>query len=846
MVFSFECHNCSQPLEAELDLCGATFNCPSCGQVLVIPQIDSDPHLKNDQTTGEQKVTQSGISAVELESAKSEILALKAALGLAEERASALESDLRAQREAEGNRAKESETSAKKLRSELAALKLEFEKMAADKEALAKSASQELAQSKERLDELAKECEEAKARISQEGAKSKKPAAELAKLRVEIEALESAKADAQKMAAQELAKAEERAGQLERERDEAKARALKAEASAQDLPVEVQKLRGEIDTLKSANSVAQKIAAEELAKAKDRARELERERDEAKARTVQAEESVKEFPVEVEKLRGEILALKSTSIAVQKSAAEELAKAKESAGELERERDEAKARALEAEASTKRPSVELTKLQGDLKTLESAKTAAEAHAAEHVAQLNARIHQLERGFEDAKAQLVEVKAERGDALKRAEQSQAEAESHLKKLESLSAEWLVEERNFKEAQSQAEIRCLEFEKQRDAAVLKVELAEQQKARCMAGAGELLKKFVAARRGLKSETNPETEQVLNAMEQELKVFSTDLASSKSVSLPLGGVPSSNGDYWFASALQRREPILLVTLIVGLVLGVGVSRRVSPIQTIDPKTNFAEASATLRREDTVEKKSPEVIQDPSAAKISSEPMIPKAEATLTSSGSENQAAPGSAPVVPSPVTEPNPPPASTRRSLPDSFLGIKYGSFIRDLDNLEQWQETAGRWHRKAALLGAPVEVVLSPDEEGRVIMGSYVRIIGRQPEVVAQFLEWVVKCQDEVSALYGNPSAVHQVEGASEAAELVQKINTGEDYYEALWQRADEDTMINLSVRLFSERGIVFRLEYRSRQLAEAFAQRKEAGRETPPERTPEKTPEEAPK
>ncbi|NBR25277.1 MAG: hypothetical protein EBU08_16175 [Micrococcales bacterium] len=75
-------------------------------------------------------------------------------MGLAEERASALESDLRAQREAEGNRAKESETSAKKLRSELAALKLEFEKMAADKEALAKSASQELAQSKERLDEL--------------------------------------------------------------------------------------------------------------------------------------------------------------------------------------------------------------------------------------------------------------------------------------------------------------------------------------------------------------------------------------------------------------------------------------------------------------------------------------------------------------------------------------------------------------------------------------------------------------------------------------------------------------------------------------------------------------------
>ena len=144
-----------------------------------------------------------------------------------------------------------------------------------------------------------------------------------------------------------------------------------------------------------------------------------------------------------------------------------------------------------------------------------------------------------------------------------------------------------------------------------------------------------------------------------------------------------------------------------------------------------------------------------------------------------------------------------------------------------------------HRKAELLGAQVEAVLSPDDEGRLIMGSYVRLIGTDPAAVSPFLEWAVNAQDAVSELYGNPSAIHQVEGASAAADVVRKISAGEDYYEALWEREGEDTMLGLSIRLFNNRSVVFRLEYTSRNLAAAFARRKKANQEATPETQPEK-------
>jgi hypothetical protein len=136
---------------------------------------------------------------------------------------------------------------------------------------------------------------------------------------------------------------------------------------------------------------------------------------------------------------------------------------------------------------------------------------------------------------------------------------------------------------------------------------------------------------------------------------------------------------------------------------------------------------------------------------------------------------------------------------------------------------------------------VEAVLSSDEEGRLIMGSYVRVVPRQASAVAPFLEWAVNSQDAVSALYGEPSRMHQVEGATDATEVVRRITDGEDFYEASWEREGEDTMMDLSIRAFNERSIVFRLEYRSRDLVNAFAQRREAKKETSSEKSAEEAP-----
>jgi hypothetical protein len=74
---------------------------------------------------------------------------------------------------------------------------------------------------------------------------------------------------------------------------------------------------------------------------------------------------------------------------------------------------------------------------------------------------------------------------------------------------------------------------------------------------------------------------------------------------------------------------------------------------------------------------------------------------------------------------------------------------------------------------------------------------------------------------VSALYGEPIRVHSVEGATEAAEVVRKISAGEDYYQASWERESEDGVIDMSIRVFNERSVVFRMEYRARRLYVAY-------------------------
>ncbi|MCX8510624.1 MAG: hypothetical protein ORN83_02605, partial [Chthoniobacteraceae bacterium] len=42
MAFLFDCPHCTQSFEAELDLCGSTCNCPSCGQLFLVPELDPE------------------------------------------------------------------------------------------------------------------------------------------------------------------------------------------------------------------------------------------------------------------------------------------------------------------------------------------------------------------------------------------------------------------------------------------------------------------------------------------------------------------------------------------------------------------------------------------------------------------------------------------------------------------------------------------------------------------------------------------------------------------------------------------------------------------------------------
>jgi hypothetical protein len=161
----------------------------------------------------------------------------------------------------------------------------------------------------------------------------------------------------------------------------------------------------------------------------------------------------------------------------------------------------------------------------------------------------------------------------------------------------------------------------------------------------------------------------------------------------------------------------------------------------------------------------------------------------------------------------------------------LGTPFGTAISEVANLANWTESSGRLRRKATLVGAPVEAVLIPDHEKRIMAGAYVRICPRSTESLAPFLEWAVGVQDAIDAEYGEPSSVHEVSEADDAAGVVERIANGKDFYEAMWERQSDDGLIVLSIRVFNERSVVFRLEYLHRAMLAAYTeQQKEEARQ----------------
>jgi hypothetical protein len=165
--------------------------------------------------------------------------------------------------------------------------------------------------------------------------------------------------------------------------------------------------------------------------------------------------------------------------------------------------------------------------------------------------------------------------------------------------------------------------------------------------------------------------------------------------------------------------------------------------------------------------------------------------------------------------------------RTPLPSHFLGTPFGTAMTEVANLANWTESSGRLRRKATLVGALVEAVLIPDHEKRVMAGAYVRICPRSTESLAPFLEWAVGVQDAIDAEYGEASSVHEVGEADDAAGVVERIASGKDFYEAMWERQSDDGLIVLSIRTFNERSVVFRLEYLNRSMLAAYTEQQKA-------------------
>jgi hypothetical protein len=327
-------------------------------------------------------------------------------------------------------------------------------------------------------------------------------------------------------------------------------------------------------------------------------------------------------------------------------------------------------------------------------------------------------------------------------------------------------------------------------------------------------ELANKGLAAQKaestaapGLSAEAEAELRQVLARRDLEIQRLATQIrgASQNAAASP----PSGTLLGWMngKAAVLLAALAVAVGLLIGLLGGTALSR---PKGVPANAAEVAQKSTPLQRVDSTG-----VVQSAAPGSVSPAGSSPAASSGTATVAVLPQATATGGSLAASRAGMPSP--------LPDQFLGIRFGTELGEVAGIAQWKETAGKRHRKAELLGSEVEAVLTTDAQNRLIMGSYVRVASRQAESLTPFLEWAVNVQDAVSALYGEPIRVHSVEGATDAVEVVRKIAAGEDFYQATWERDVEDGMIDLSIRVFNERSVVFRMEYRARQLYGGFVE-----------------------
>jgi TolA-binding protein len=466
--------------------------------------------------------------------------------------------------------------------------------------------------------------------------------------------------------------------------------------------------------------------------------------------------------------------------------------------ELEVERAAAQKRAEQAEANAKGPAAEAAKLQKELERLGKEKSALESVAASERQRLEGRVAKLEAEASAAKASALRVEPDRS-----------------------SAKTIAPEKITPDERRRFEGKLAELEKGRDSAAAALEEARRE-SRELRERVEQLSQTKAVQADGEGNERSELRRLLAQRDEELqKLRARTFFGHGLEALTEGASAEPPEPARFLS--RKREIVLGATLVGGVVAGLLFGE----ILFHSKEDGAADAS----------KPALPVSQAPASTTPAAPPVSAGASAGKPPAKSPDGPMPASAEPAATVGATPAPAPpafsAGMPAKLPDSFLGIKFGSPLSDLPGRAQWQETQGNRHRKAELLNASVEAVLSQDDQGRFIMGSYVRVVPRQTEAITPFLEWAVNAQDAVSALYGEPSQIHQIQGASDAAEVVRKIVSAEDYYQATWERDGEDTMMDLSIRVFNERTVVFRLEYRSRELTTAFALKQSQSSATQP-------------
>jgi hypothetical protein len=807
MAFSFDCPHCEMGFEAEFELCGSTCTCPGCGGLFLVPEVD--PALLRTEADGVEGNTLQQPSAggggewlAQLEQLKSELVAgkqrqqeLEKQLAVEKQRA-ARESALLAELTEIRSGKKDAEAKARELIAQNDDLQKQLREAGEkvqqreddafaqrrESEGAVENLRKRLSDSEKDLETSVAGTAKLRGELEEARAQGRRWAEELENERRKFveqaasgrEALEKALADLRNTS--ELGSARE--GELKRAQEELAAeRGISAsnrkrlEESERSRDASQQALEREMERSRSALEDAARAHAVELAQLRAASAAIEKELRENKVDLERSAASAGEAVRELERLKKELAGVKAEKWSAERGFAEEHTRLLDSLRSLECERD-----SLREEA-----------------------------------RLNARAAEETDGEpEKLRRELSEALATHADLKRSLEAERSRSEGRLVSLERAKVE------------AESRVQSLLGE----TVALRSELEQARKVQGVE---------VTPAQGLDPEAEAELRRVLARRDLEIQRLTDELRdAARNTAGELLEVPSLNrlrGGMALALAV--------VALSVGLLVGTFIPRA-EPEASPLGKTEAAATDANRNNSRLVAMDAKGGASLKAAPNPAGTPTPPVTSAPP--SPSENAVQGGSSQTTPqqSGAVAAQPPNALTGTiaasragmpsNLPDQFLGIRFGTDLAQVSGIAQWKETAGKRHRKAELLGSEVEAVLTADTQNRLIMGSYVRVAPRQPEALSPFLEWAVNVQDAVSALYGEPVRVHSVDGATDAVEVVRKISAGEDYYQASWERDAEDGVIDLSIRVFNERSVVFRMEYRARQLYTGFMEAQAAAKE----------------